>query len=133
MTTETTQIISSVLWKKGFPQQYKLTHANHPAIIWAGKTKSNWDWLIKYGQILFSEYTKRYNKVHASQKVFECVVGFENKNSVLEKGELTNFPLIMPEIYHSKDVVKSYRDFYIGEKARFAKWKLGNVPDWFLK
>jgi len=28
-------------------------------------------------------------------------------------------------------ILKAYRNYYIGEKAYFAKWKKGNMPDWF--
>jgi hypothetical protein len=36
----------------------------------------------------------------------------------------------MPEQYKCDDPVKSYRDYYIGEKSRFAKWKTSQ-PHWW--
>jgi len=29
-------------------------------------------------------------------------------------------------------VVESYRNYYIGAKKDFAKWKNREIPDWFL-
>jgi hypothetical protein len=37
----------------------------------------------------------------------------------------------MPDQYKHEDAVVAYRQYYLGEKARFAKWKFGNVPTWF--
>jgi hypothetical protein len=37
----------------------------------------------------------------------------------------------MPEQYKNVDGVTAYRAYYLGEKAKFAKWKLGNEPMWF--
>ena len=39
----------------------------------------------------------------------------------------------MPDQYKNLDAIKAYRDYYIFEKSRFAKWKLGNTPDWYTK
>jgi hypothetical protein len=38
----------------------------------------------------------------------------------------------MPDCYKTADVVESYRNYYAGSKWRFAKWKHGDVPPWFL-
>ena len=43
---------------------------------------------------------------------------------------LTSFKLAMPDQYKCNDPVKSYRDYYIGEKSRFAKWKT-EPPAWW--
>jgi hypothetical protein len=34
--------------------------------------------------------------------------------------------------YEKENKVQAYRDYYIGEKSKFAKWKLGNVPEWYI-
>ena len=33
--------------------------------------------------------------------------------------------------WHRKDPIEAYRTYYNMEKFVFAKWKMGNVPDWF--
>lgn len=39
----------------------------------------------------------------------------------------------MPDEYKREDPVEAYRAYYVGDKARFAKWKLGNAPEWLDK
>jgi hypothetical protein len=41
---------------------------------------------------------------------------------------MTPFALAMPDKYKSPDAVQSYRDFYLGEKMRFAKWAHSTPP-----
>jgi hypothetical protein len=46
---------------------------------------------------------------------------------------LTPFAQAMPDEYKVEgDAVQAYRNYYIGEKARFATWKEpGLTPEWF--
>ena len=38
----------------------------------------------------------------------------------------------MPEEYKHNNSVKAYRNYYIGEKSKIAKWNtLAQVPYWF--
>jgi len=37
----------------------------------------------------------------------------------------------MPDEYRVDDVVESYRNYYKGAKANFAKWTKRNIPEWF--
>ena len=43
--------------------------------------------------------------------------------------EKTEFAQAMPEQYRSKDIVKSYRQYYLQEKKELLQWKCGR-PDW---
>ena len=41
-------------------------------------------------------------------------------------------PQCMPENYKVEgDSVKSYRNYYRGDKAAIAKWKTGKIPVWW--
>jgi len=51
----------------------------------------------------------------------------------ISKGKLTPFPQAMPDQYKDSNAVIAYRQYYIGEKTRFAKWKMDNQPEWFMK
>lgn len=42
-------------------------------------------------------------------------------------------PLCMPDAYRSGDAVKSYRAYYMGEKAHILKWTRRGVPYWAVK
>jgi hypothetical protein len=56
----------------------------------------------------------------------------KNAPSNLPNTICTDFAQAMPEQYKNSDAVTAYRAYYLGEKARFAKWKLGNIPEWFI-
>ena len=70
----------------------------------------------------------RYGKIHKSQAVTEWA---ESLNIDLPSKGQTPFCLAMPDEYKTSDPVESYRKYYAGAKAYFAKWKSGNIPDWW--
>ena len=107
---------------------YKLSHKNHPCSIWARESITNYLWLCELGLELCYEYTYRYGRKHKSQEVIEwCVV---NKPNISDKG-FTEPPKAMPNQYKVKSVVESYRNYYLGDKAYFSKWKNRKTPKWF--
>jgi hypothetical protein len=46
-------------------------------------------------------------------------------------GKLTKFAVAMPDQYKVECPIESYRNYYKGEKAYFAKWKKREVPEWW--
>lgn len=107
---------------------YKLSHKNHPCSIWVRESLTNYLYLCELGLELCKEYTHRYGKRHKSQEVIEwCVT---NKVQICDKG-LTEPPKAMPDEYKVKDVVESYRNYYIGAKSGFATWKNREIPSWY--
>ena len=107
---------------------YKLSHKNHPCSIWVRESLSNYLYLCELGLELCKEYTYRYEKRHKSQDVIEwCVT---NNVNICDKG-ITQPAKAMPDEYKVKDVIQSYRNYYIGAKKDFASWKKRNVPTWF--
>jgi hypothetical protein len=45
---------------------------------------------------------------------------------------MTEFALAMPDEYKvDGDVVKSYRNYYIGSKQHIAKWTGREAPEWY--
>ena len=128
MILESNQMLSTVARNHGHNAPYRSTHANHPCTLWAGESQDNWDWLVDHSRALCKEYTERYGKVHKSQAVTEWA---EDLDIDLHARGQTPFRLAMPDGYKTNDPVESYRKYYIGDKARFAKWKTGNVPSWW--
>lgn len=51
----------------------------------------------------------------------------------ITKGKMTPFAQAMPDQYRDFDAVIAYRKYYINEKKRFAKWKTGEIPEWFTE
>ena len=127
MILETAQMLCTVAHAEGFPAPYRATHKNHPCTLWVGKSKQNWDWLIDHGLGLCKEYTRRYGKIHQSQKHIEWC---SQLPIPLPSIGLTSFAQAMPDKYKNRCAVKAYRAYYHGEKASFATWKTSS-PSWW--
>ena len=92
------------------------------------ESSSNYEWLLSLLREQLKEYSYRYERVHATQRVYDWLL--KNKPN-LPNREMTSFALVMPEQYITDDSVQSYRNFYIGDKAYFSKYKKRNFPEWF--
>tara|TARA_R100000664_G_C2740417_1_gene129005 strand:+ start:27 stop:488 length:462 start_codon:yes stop_codon:yes gene_type:complete len=128
MIVETAQMLCTAASKLGHEVPYRPTHSKHPCTLWAGESRSNWDWLVEHGIAMCEEYTRRYNRIHKTQAIIEWCKS--SHVSPVEDIGLTPFRLAMPEKYKCSDPVKSYRDYYMGEKSKFAKWKTC-PPSWW--
>ncbi len=113
---------------------YKAVHVNHPCTLWTKETDSNYIWHYQHFIALCKEYTYRYEKVHACEKLLSEALKQLPRN--IPKGNMTNFRLAMkasPECMFPDDPVKSYKLFYKTKEERFVmKWSKRNVPEWFL-
>lgn len=128
MILESAQMLCTIKSKHGDRTTYKPTHEHHPCTVWAGKSLHNYAWLWNHGRALCEEYTFRYGKVHKCQKLFD---GELRRAPCIPKLGLTEFAQAMPEQYRNPDAVIAYRQFYLGEKARFATWRQRPEPLWF--
>jgi hypothetical protein len=131
MILETAQLLSSAHHVLNSPHKdrfYKLTHKNHPCAVWTRESASNYGWLYNHFIALCAEYTKRYGKCHKTDREKGFVLAI--LPHLIESKAMTPFPLCMPDQYKTDDVVESYRNYYKGEKAYFAKWKNGS-PSWW--
>jgi len=111
---------------------YKATHINHPSAIWARESKANYQWLAYLLQELCKEYTHRYGRVHKSEEIglVKWLVDYIPEN--IPTKPFTQPTPAMPDQYKVKgDSVKSYRNYYIGDKQRMASWKKRQVPVWW--
>lgn len=112
---------------------YRATHINHPSAVWARDSKSNYNHLYELLYHLCKEYTLRYGKVHKVER-----------EGILDKLKQTPYAISFSEKFKEPppampdyckvvgDSVASYRNYYINEKSRFAKWKT-QAPDWFVQ
>ena len=110
---------------------YKIAHKNHPSTKWVRESPANYTWLYDHMIALMGEYTWRYNKHHATERLIEPlrkppIVLLET----LQKG-FTDPPQCMPDHCKDDDTVKAYRKYYISEKSDFAKWKSRPRPFWW--
>jgi len=130
MITEYAQILSTVCRLEGMDVGYKATHVNHPCVKWAGKTFGNWIYLRKLITALNSEYQYRYETTR-NHKAYEVARDLPFPKT-LTNPFITAHALAMPDQYKIEgNAVKSYRDYYIGEKRHIANWKRRPIPNWW--
>ena len=129
MVLESAQLLCSPFPENSAP--YKRTHYNHPCAKWIRETSQNYQWLLLHAFALCDEYNIRYYKTHKSSVIIKwAYLNYNNLN--LPSIGLTPFPQCMPEEYKvPNNAVQAYRNYYINEKQKFAKWKNTEEPDWF--
>lgn len=112
---------------------YKATHVNHPSAIWARESKANYQWLASLLVELCNEYTYRYGKVHKCEEIGLVKWFVQNVPKNISNKPFAQPTPAMPEQYKVKgDSVKSYRNYYVGDKQRMASWKSRQVPEWWV-
>jgi hypothetical protein len=122
MIVETAQLLTTA-----FPPgatRYKHTHVNHPCAKWVRASLSNYGWLMRHACELCNEYTRRYGKVHKTEEV---IASLEEAPALDDVG-LMPFVQAMPDKYKGPSAVAAYRAYYVGDKARFAKWAPRSTP-----
>ncbi|HKJ18299.1 MAG TPA: pyrimidine dimer DNA glycosylase/endonuclease V [Xanthomonadales bacterium] len=129
MILESVQILCTALNTRGIETPYKSTHKRHPCVLWAGKSYDNFSWLVQLARALNSEYRYRYQRErdHASIAVLR-----EIESARFANEGRTEFVQAMPDRFKVPgDAVSAYRNFYLGEKSRFAKWTRRPDPPWW--
>lgn len=131
MVLESTQMLCSA-FEPEYKPPYKRAYFNHPCTIWTRTSKENYEWLLLHALSLCTEYTYRYKKTHASEKVIEwCWNNYESLIDFPESG-ITKHATAMPDQYKTSDTVESYINYYIGEKLKNAKWTRRKQPEIFI-
>lgn len=135
MTLETTQLLCTALHAYGKKVPYKPTHLKHPITLWALQEPSM-AWLIQHGYALCHEYTHRYGKQHACQKVLErierhvprCRITRHFVNAARHRSlelDFTHLP-----------VHEAYRAYlsarWISDKRK-PIWTNREPPEWYIK
>mgnify|MGYP003328015886 CR=1 FL=1 len=112
---------------------YKMAHKNHPSTIWVRSSGMNYMWLYEHMRALMDEYTYRYGKHHATERLNGPL--FDPPNNISWKRHKgTSFsdpPQCMPEVCKGEDTVLAYQNYYIIEKSGFARWTKREIPAWF--
>ena len=108
---------------------YKATHINHPSAVWVRQSDANYAWLYRLFGALMDEYTYRYDKKHACEKLSDAL-SYRPKN-ILKSGFTEPTPAMPDEVKIAGDSIASYRNYYINNKSHLANWKKRPVPNWF--
>jgi hypothetical protein len=107
---------------------YSATHINHPSAIWVRKSDANYVWLFRMFGALMDEYTYRYGKTHACERLADAL---SHRPKNIPKGEFTEPTPAMPEDYKVVgDSIQSYKNYYLGDKVRMFSWKNRQTPAW---
>ena len=107
-----------------------ITHKNHPSTIWVRASSENYRWLWKHFDALLKEYTHRYGKHHATERLRNIL--YMPPLNIVHGVPLTDPPQCMPELCKGEDTVLAYQNYYIIEKSGFARWTKREIPTWFL-
>jgi hypothetical protein len=121
---------------------YKASHINHPSAIWCRENKNNYLYLHRLWEYLLQEYTYRYGRHHECEKL-RAALYLRPEN--IKDGEFfpptPAMPIDLKIVAENPlpgrkyDSLKSYHNYYIKDKIRFASWKgkvnSRNIPEWF--
>lgn len=117
---------------------WKMSHLRHPCTIWTAENISNYKWQLSLCQALLAEYSIRYQRNHKTEHEAKWLA--KNMPAGISNSYLSDFPVCMKDEYKVADehgiinVVESYRNYYIKDKVRFAKWEpRASMPMWFKK
>lgn len=115
--------------------QYPKSVKKHPCTLWLVQSIDNYKWLMAHTDALLKEYQKRYNKTHKyGQGILPPLAVYQSQLGWMDLPDIPQTEFIQAisnEQLRRDDPVEGYREYYLVEKAHFAKWKLGNVPEWF--
>ena len=115
----------------GLPN-YPKSVRKHPCTLWLLESINNVKWLISHHRELLMEYTRRYKKDHkydSTPMIYEAQLKYTN----LPATKRTPFVNANTNFKHIKDTVQAYRECYIREKSKFARWRYTNPPEWFCQ
>lgn len=108
---------------------YKATHMNHPSAIWARSGILQYSWLYDLFTACLDEYTFRYGKVHATDRLRDALMNPPKKCKLVEWTDPT--PAMPDEYKVVSDSIQSYQNYYIGSKREMSRWTNREMPIWF--
>lgn len=106
----------------------KISNHNHPMAKWVRESKWNYLFTTKLATALCLEFIHRYGHYHGCT---EHVLWLYDNLPSFEIKEKTNIPQCMPEQYKTNCPLEAYKNYYIGDKKRFATWTKRDVPLFF--
>ncbi len=137
------QILSTVQWVLGArltPSEmghlFKMTHKNHPCVLWACESEGNYRWLYRLALATLREYHFRFKREHASYPMIhllERAPRMVNQRLGVPRA-VVPITYFAPLLATWREVVDIYREYYIVEKSRFAQWTHGTPPpNWYVE
>ena len=96
------------------------------------ETRANYDFALRLYDAMLTEYTHRYGKIHGAGKHYEAL---HEARLFIPDGDLTPHP----QCFSGHDDLRTnefwpvvaYRNFYVVDKMRFARYSKGrDMPQW---
>lgn len=115
-----------------FPMGYQ----HHPCAKWVRSSAENYNWLLNMVTQLAREYYQRYGsrkKEPVDHKHASLIPALNKLPDNIPLDELTKPHLGMPDEYKCDDPVKSYRNYYLGEKIghiQNGRYRFSEAPSW---
>ena len=111
---------------------YSATHVNHPSAVWVRQSDANYVWLFRMFGALMDEYTYRYGKTHACERLADALS--HKPNNIPKNVPFTEPTPAMPDTYKvAGDSIQSYKNYYLGDKQRMFFWKNREAPSFVAK
>lgn len=110
---------------------YKSTHFNHPSCIWTRSSSGNYDWHFKFFLAMLDEYTHRYGKHHAAERL---IPHLQNAPKNIPVGPFVQVtPAMDKEFIISNDSIINYRNYYLKSKINLLSYTKREIPNWMLE
>ena len=114
---------------------YGVSHLNHPCSKWSYETSENYKWHYNLLISMLKEYTYRYGKNHACEKLLPYLKNLPKNIKIADR---TPFATAMPdECKVPGDSIQSYRNYYSMNKGHLWSWKgkinSRPVPQWLTE
>ena len=111
---------------------YKSTHVNHPSAIWVRESAANYNWLVDMLKALMEEYTYRYGKHHATERLLPYLE--KTPNNIKVGVDFTQPTPAMDSVFTiSDDGVANYRNYYTLAKSELHAYTKREWPTWLRK
>ena len=107
---------------------YKASHINHPSAVWTRSSVATYSWLYCLWVNCLNEYTHRYQKEHACEKLRFALVNFPTN---MKNDTWSEPPQAMPEECKMPSSIAAYRQYYVMKKNGFARWTNRSIPEWY--
>lgn len=130
---------------------YRVSHTHHPWCIATARSPAVYRYVVSVGTALFDQFEAVRGKNHKSRLWFDALAKLvpDTEVELPYRGETVDalfvpadgpecrVPLCFPVDYIRRDssgkvdVVASYRQYVIQDKARLAKWDCAQSPTWW--
>lgn len=136
------KIITDKLGRIRTLYKYRATsQVNNHVSKWVRASRQNYLWAVDHGLELCRQYERRYQHnlrkrgavCHAARPYIEWFGSNIPKIPDIGLLEFRQAVARDPfDCYRVGDPVTAYREYYVRYKQHLAKWRLGDVPEWFV-